>query len=89
MAGMARNGELPSSGKGQGRRKSGEVYDLTGLRSGNNSLKVGILAAVISPFIFFNLAFSFALFFVLALLPADPFSIALFHTVLSQGSRNG
>jgi hypothetical protein len=85
MSGMARNGEPPNSRKSQARRKSGEVDNLTGLRPGNDSLEVGILVAVIRPFVFFNLAFGFALFFVLALLPADPFSMALFHTVRLSG----
>ena len=62
---------------------SGQVDNLTRLRSRNHPLEVRILAAVAFEFAFppFDRALNATLFLVRLFLPANSFSLALFHAV--------
>jgi len=64
----------------------GQIYNLTGLRTGYDTLQVGIFAALTLDFTLspFSGALIAAMFLVLLLLPADSFSLAFFHAVLSE-----
>jgi hypothetical protein len=62
-----------------GKIDSGQVNNLTGLRSGNNSLEVCVLAAVAGSFLTFSRAFDATLLLLLLFLPAGTFSLAFLH----------
>jgi hypothetical protein len=62
-----------------GKIDSGQVNNLTGLRSGNNSLEVCVLAAVAGSFLTFSRAFDATLLLLLLFLSAGTFSLAFLH----------
>jgi hypothetical protein len=61
--------------------RSRQVDNLTGLRSRNHSLEVGIFAALEFTFPPFSGALKATLFLVQLFLSTDPLSLTLFHAV--------
>jgi hypothetical protein len=65
-----------------------QVGNLAGLRPGNHSIKVGILAALEFAFPPLGGALSATVLLVELFLSTDPLSLALFHTLASQAGLN-
>jgi hypothetical protein len=64
---------------------SGQVDNLTRLRSRNHSLEVRVFAAFDAPFLAFSRALDATLLLLLLFVPADTFSLAFFHAFCPAG----